>query len=156
MQKFYSPSIRKKDRNYGQLPKYVVSDVHEPIISREDFLKVQEMMEEKAKKTPKKTFTCFSGLVKCGHCGRACCRRTLHGKRIWKCQGNEMSRTCEARYISEEELREFTFSIFEDEDDFKRQIELIKLFDDNVTVVYKDGREKKFIRKIGRRRRREK
>ena len=67
-----------------------------------------------------------------------------------------MSRTCEARYISEEELREFTFSIFEDEDDFKRQIELIKLFDDNVTFVYKDGREKKFIRKIGRRRRREK
>lgn len=156
LQKFYSPSIRKKDRNYGQLPKYVVSDVHEPIISREDFLKVQEMMAEKAKKTPKKTFTCFSGLVKCGHCGRACCRRTLHGKRIWKCQGNEMSRTCEARYISEEELRKFTFSIFEDEDDFKRQIELIKLFDDNVTFVYKDGREKKFTRKIGRRRRREK
>lgn len=156
LQKFYSPTIRKKDRNYGQLPKYVIADVHEPIISRADFEKVQSMMEEKAKNTPKKTFTCFSGLVKCGHCGRSCCRRTLHGKRIWKCQGNEMSRTCTARYITEEELRNITFSIFEDEEDFKRKIEVINLFDDNVTFIFKNGKEVKITRKIGRRRRREK
>lgn len=152
LQKFYSPTIRKKDRNYGQVPKYVISDVHEPIISREDFEKVQQMMQEKAEKTPKKTFNCFSGLIKCGHCGRACCRRTLHGKRIWKCQGNEISRTCGARYISEEELRQITFFIFEDEDDFKRRIEKIQLFDDGVNFVLKDGKETKIGRKIGRRR----
>ena len=152
MQKFYSSALRKSDRNYGQLPKYVITDVHEPIISREDFNRVQELMAAKAEVTPKKTFTCFSGIVKCGHCGRACCRRTLHGKRIWKCQGNEISRTCPARYITEEELRKITFSMFADEDEFKRQIEVIRLFDDNVTFVFKNGKEKKFTRKIGRRR----
>lgn len=156
LQKFYSPTIRKKARNYGQLPKYVVSDVHEPIISRDDFIRVQQMMLEKAKKTPKKTFTCFTGVVKCGHCGRACCRRTLHGKRIWKCQGNEISKTCHARNIKDDELRSITFSIFEDEDDFKRQIEAIRLFDDNVIYIFKDGKEIKMIRKIGRSRRCEK
>lgn len=151
LQKFYSPAVRKKDRNYGQVPKYVISEVHEPIIAREDFEKVQQMMQEKADNTPKKTFNCFSGLVKCGYCDRACCRRTLHGKRIWKCQGNEISRTCTARYISEEELKTITFSIFQDEDDFKRQIEKIQLFDDGVKFIFKDGKEIKKTRKIGRR-----
>ena len=90
LQKYYSYKPRKKTRNYGELPQYVLSDIHEAIIPREVFEQVQEVMRERAEKTPAKTFTCFSGKIRCGYCGRPCFRRTLHGKRIWKCRGNEI------------------------------------------------------------------
>ncbi len=59
LQKYYSPEVRKKKSNHDTIPKYVLSDVHESIIDRETFDKVQEMMRIKAESTPKKTFTCF-------------------------------------------------------------------------------------------------
>ena len=152
LQKYYSPKIRKKARNYGELPQYILEGVHEGIVSHATFDRAQEIMKERADRTPKKTFTCFTGKVKCGHCGRSCCRRTLHGKRIWKCQGNEMSKTCGARYISDDELRRITFSIFDDEDEFTRKVDRIDLFDDHVAFITTEGKTIKRTRKIGRRR----
>ena len=152
LQQFYSPRVRKCTRNYGEVPKYILSDVHEPIIDRESFENVQAIMQQKAKETPKKTFNCFSGKVKCGHCERALCRRTLHGKKIWKCQGNEISKTCHARYISEEKLKEYTFSIFEDENEFKIKVDHIKVYDDYLEYIFKDGTLKMIERKEPKRR----
>lgn len=152
LQKFYSPKVRKKVRNYGEMPQYILEGVHEGIISHETFDHAQAIMKDRADKTPKKTFTCFTGKVKCGHCGRSCCRRTLHGKRIWKCQGNEMSKTCGARYISDDELRSITFSIFTDEDEFTRKVSRIDLYDDHVAFITAEGKTIKRTRKIGRRR----
>lgn len=152
LQQFYSPSVRKCNRNYGEVPKYILSDVHEPIIDRESFKRVQAIMQQKAKETPKKTFICFSGKMKCGHCERALCRRTLHGKKIWKCQGNEISKTCHARYISEEKLKEYTFSIFEDENEFKIKVDHIKVYDDYLEYIFKDGTLKMIERKEPKRR----
>lgn len=151
LQKYYSPKVRKHNVNYDQLPKYLMTDVHDAIISKKDFERVQEMMEEKALSSPPKTFTCFSGIIKCGHCGRSCCRRVEHGNRYWKCQGNEISKTCHARYIKEDELRSLTFSFFEDEDDFKRKIDSIQLYDDEVVFNLKNGKSKKMKRQMGRR-----
>lgn len=154
LQKFYSYKPRKKTRNYGELPQYVLSDIHEAIIPREMFEQVQEAMQERAEKTPTKTFTCFTGKVNCGHCGRPCFRRTLHGKRIWKCRGNEVDRDCGARYISDDELRSITFSIFGDENGFLRRTERIDLYDDRVEFILKDGNTVTRSRTIGRRRQR--
>lgn len=151
-QQFYSPAIRQKRRNYGEVPKYILEDVHKGIIDRETFDKVQEMMNRKAANTPKKTFTCFSGKMVCGHCGRALCRRTLHGKKIWKCQGNEISGICMGRYISEEKLREYTFSIFKNEDEFKRVVDKVVVSDDFVEYLRNDETSKKLDRKEPKRR----
>ena len=154
LQKFYSHKPRKKTRNYGELPFYVLQDVHEAIIPRETFERVQEIMQEKVERTPAKTFTCFSGKVRCGHCTRPCFRRTLHGKRIWKCRGNEIDRDCGARYISDDELWSITFSIFEDEADFLRRTERIELFDNCIKFILKNGKAITRSRTIGRRRQR--
>ncbi|WP_185752130.1 recombinase family protein [Eubacterium sp. AB3007] len=151
LQKFYSPKVRKKTRNYGELPQYVLEGVHEGIVSHEIFDQVQEIMRERAEKTPKKTFTCFTGKVKCGHCGRSCCRRTIRGKRIWKCQGNEISKVCDARYIGEDELRSITFTILDDEDDFVRKVDRIDLYNDHVAFIMAEGKTIKRTRKTGRR-----
>ena len=152
LQQFYSPRVRKCTRNYGEVPKYILSDVHEPIIDRESFENVQAIMQQKAKETPKKTFICFSGKMKCGHCERALCRRTLHGKKIWKCQGNEISKTCHARYITEEKLNEYTFSICEDENEFKMRVDHIKVYDDYLEYIFKDKTMKMIERKEPKRR----
>lgn len=151
LQKYYAPKPRKKSKNYGELPQYVLEGVHEGIISHSTFDQAQEIMKQRAKKAPKKTFTCFTGKIKCGHCGRSCCRRTLHGKHIWKCQGKEVSKTCNAMHIKEDELRSITFSIFVDENDFIRKIDHIDLYDDRIAFVTTDGKTIKRVRKIERR-----
>lgn len=140
LQRFFSPKIRKRARNYGEVPQYVLEDVHEAIISREEFDQAQKIMKERAEKTPAKTFTCFSGKVKCGECGRSFCRRNYHGGKIWKCQGKELSRTCSVRSLYEEELRSITFSIFTDEEDFKRNVNCIRVFDDRLIFEKTDGK----------------
>ena len=152
LQKFYSHKPRKKTRNYGDLPQYVLSGTHEAIIPREVFDRVQDIMQERAERTPGKTFTCFTGKVRCGHCGRPCFRRTLHGRRIWKCRGNELDKDCDARYISNDELRSITFSIFADEEGFLRRAERVVLYDDRVEFILKDGNTIARSRIIGRRR----
>ena len=111
-------------------------------------------MQDKAERTPAKAFTCFSGKVRCGHCTRPCFRRTLYGKRIWKCRGNEIDRDCGARYISDDELRSIAFSIFEDEADFLRRTERIELYDNCIKFILKNGKAITRSRTIGRRRQR--
>ena len=138
LQKYYAPKLRKKSKNYGELPQYVLEGVHEGIITHSTFDQVQRIMKQRAEKAPKKTFTCFTGKIKCGYCGRSCCRRTLHGKHIWRCQGKEISKTCNAMHIREDELRSITFSIFADEEDFIRKINRVDLYDDHIVFVTTD------------------
>lgn len=151
LQKFYSPGVLVKKRNYGEVPQYILEGVHEPIIDRATYEKVQELMTEKAKKTPKKVFTCFTGKMECGHCGRALCRRTLHGNKIWKCQGNEIAKTCPARYVAEDRLKEYTFSLFKDEDEFKRKVNKVLVFDDFLIFQTIDDKELRIERKESKR-----
>ena len=69
-------------------------------------------MKERADRTPKKTFTCFTGKVKCGHCGdifrrikwnNRGCRST-----VWRCVSRVLKKSsgidCPARTIKEEDL----------------------------------------------------
>ena len=47
----------------------IVPDTHEPIISREDFALVQELLKRRARKAPEKQILYwYSGYVKCGDC----------------------------------------------------------------------------------------
>ena len=70
-------------------------------------------MKERADRTPKKTFTCFTGKVKCGHCGdifrrikwnNRGCRST-----VWRCVSRVLKKSsgidCPARTIKEECLQ---------------------------------------------------
>ena len=74
LQRYFSPDIHKPKLNEGEVEQVLVTDAHEPLVSREDFAKVQERIQSRAKAADnfgyKKTF--FAGLVKCGKCGYAC------------------------------------------------------------------------------------
>ncbi|SHK31068.1 Site-specific DNA recombinase [Caminicella sporogenes DSM 14501] len=88
----------KRKRNDGESPKYLVKNHHEPIISKEEFDRVQEIMADRAAKygnIPEvrhkynKRYA-FSGKIICGNCTGVFKRRTWNSKSpsrqiVWQC-----------------------------------------------------------------------
>lgn len=69
------PIDKKRKKNHGELPQYLVRDHHEPIIDRETFDYVQSEMKRRKELGPLankslKT-SCFTGKLKCPHCGKS-------------------------------------------------------------------------------------
>ena len=58
----------------------IVEDMHEPIISREDFDMVQEKVKSRQRPDAWGNYGIFAGLVKCGQCGSSICMRKTHTK----------------------------------------------------------------------------
>ena len=58
----------------------VVEDMHEPLISREDFELVQEKVKSRQRPDAWGNFGIFAGLVKCGQCGSSMNVRKAHQK----------------------------------------------------------------------------
>jgi len=57
----------------------IVENTHEPIVSREDFEVVQELLKRNTRKAPaQKEVYLFSGFVRCGDCGRSMSRKHHH------------------------------------------------------------------------------
>lgn len=57
----------------------IVENTHEPIISKEDFELVQELLKRNTRKAPaQKEVYLFSGFVRCGDCGRSMSRKHHH------------------------------------------------------------------------------
>ncbi|RKD25204.1 Site-specific DNA recombinase [Caminicella sporogenes DSM 14501] len=88
----------KRKRNDGESPKYLVKNHHEPIISKEEFDRVQEIMADRAAKygnVPEKRDKyqnryAFSGKIICGNCTGVFKRRTWNSKSpsrqiVWQC-----------------------------------------------------------------------
>ncbi len=87
---------KKTTRNKGELPQYYVEDSHEPIIDKETFAMVQEMIKTKAKKpslSSKENDRVYKGMIKCAHCGRTYIRKTTTQGRhaIWRCSNYIMN-----------------------------------------------------------------
>lgn len=96
LQKEYisDPINKKRKKNRGELPQYLVAGHHEPIIDRETFDFVQaEMARRKelgALANKSLNTTCFTGKLKCPHCGKSLMHnRDSHKNRgtedFWKC-----------------------------------------------------------------------
>ena len=79
---------KKKTKNKGELPMYVIEHDHEPIVSLGEFTAAQEAMEKRlcAPKGRPRTKYPFTGLIKCGVCGSGYDRRTLKGHVHWRCR----------------------------------------------------------------------
>ena len=71
----YCQINKKRKKNRGELPQYLVAGHHEPIIDRETFDFVQaEMARRKelgALANKSLNTTCFTGKLKCPHCGKS-------------------------------------------------------------------------------------
>ena len=79
---------KRKMINTGELDKYAVKSNHEPIISKELFDKAQKMRKHQAEKIKPRSARkhyAFTGMLRCGICGRAFTHKTTPHNEIWKC-----------------------------------------------------------------------
>lgn len=76
------PSTRK--RNFGQRTQYYVENSHEPIISRDTFNKVQQLIAKNTKEWCYHSHP-LTGLLRCPHCGCAFCRIQSANEVFWRC-----------------------------------------------------------------------
>lgn len=155
MQKCFvaDPIKHNKVKNRGELPQYYISDCHEPIIDRETFDQVQEIMKQRAEAVPIYPFT---GKIKCGTCGNQFTRKKgkVRGNTYihWICRSKkEKGITCSSVNFSEEELEkisaqmmgtdEFDGEVFENAVKFitvEKNGDLRFQFSDGSTKVWKN------------------
>ena len=96
-------------RNRGQKPRYFVEDCHPPIVSREDFQRVQDLMalrrEQFAGTAPKPEASIYSKRIVCGECGSICRRKVTNGKTYWVCNRHDAAKVnCPSPKIPEPEI----------------------------------------------------
>ena len=97
--------------NHGEKPMYHAENTHEAIIDIDTFNQVQEEIKRRAErfKSPEgaemKTYP-FTGLVRCGRCGKNYVRSGAPAYRTWTCRTRrkEGLKNCSADIIPEEEL----------------------------------------------------
>lgn len=66
---------------------FIVENTHEPIISRENFAKVQELLKKDTRTAPKqKTLYLFSGFLRCADCSKAMTRSKVRGNVYYYCR----------------------------------------------------------------------
>ena len=104
------PLTHQKRINYGEKEQMLVSNGHPPIIDRENWNKVQSLLDEKAQKfnvhshrddnyDPLKNYTTFTGFIKCPYCGKNYITKLNHyngrpTNRHLQCASNRASKRC--------------------------------------------------------------
>ncbi len=79
--------------------------IHEPLVSKDLFERVQDIMEEKGqhRSQQKKHHWAFQGMITCGHCGCALTAEIKKGRYVYyHCTGKRGK--CSEKYVREEEV----------------------------------------------------
>lgn len=104
-QKNYNTSMPyKKVKNKGELEKYYINNTHESIITKEEFEKVQELIEQR-KHSNKNLINNYplSKKVYCGECGSLFKRRLKNEKSYWICREHYYNaENCQIKQIPEQ------------------------------------------------------
>ena len=155
LQKNYFTENHVRKANKGELPRYAVADMFEPLVSEEDFIKVQEIKEQRAAAMPNRNpkLTAFSGKMRCGICGCSISRRSSKYGKKWVCntrerKGKEM---CDSRPIFETELMDMTVQALGldefDENVVKTKVEYITVNSDAITFELTNRKQIRVARK---------
>ena len=150
---------KKHVDNHGDKPIFYAKDCHDGIISRECFDAVQREIARRAGKIRTKSnpeFTVFSGMIRCGKCGKHYCRcssnaGTKYSKPVWGCWFSNhygMGHCDMGQKIPENILLEITCSLLNinepDDSVIKSNIEEIVVPERNALIFrFKDGHEKR-------------
>lgn len=115
LQKTYTTDFltQKKNINRGELPQYYVENNHEAIVDRETFDAVQQVLENKGRKS---STTIFSSKLVCGDCGHFFGSKVWHStskyrRVIYQC--NEKYKgisKCSTPHVTEEEVIQWFIS----------------------------------------------
>ncbi len=127
LQKTYNKDFRKI-KNNGEVPQYYVENNHEPIVDRETYEKVQEIVSKRSRqhKQAPAILSPFSSKIKCKSCDGGYRRKknnrnTPYEKWIWSCStyidvGREY---CKGYNIREDDLKEHYLSAYNEAANFQ-------------------------------------
>jgi len=155
LQKNYITEGHIRKWNKGELPMYLVEGMFEPLVSKADFDRAQEIRKLRAEETAsrKPILLPFSGMVKCGCCSRGLSRRTAGKDKRWVCNTRERKgrHICDSRPIKEEELVAAVRAVMKKEDfdaaELRRKVSKIVVHGDCVEFHMANGRVKRIARK---------
>ena len=111
LQQSYHDQNFKTKANRGEYPQYLIKNRHAPIISRDDFLCAQKLIEQHRKQQNNKTVTerefhILTGRMFCGCCGagmiRASRKKGIENPYSWCCSRHVKERTYGAQSVLEE------------------------------------------------------
>ena len=91
---------------YGRM-KYigeVFDGAHEPIVTKELFDKVQEVIIKRNRKRKLRHKFVFTGLIKCSRCGGMITAETQKGHFYYRCTKKKVNLSCDLKYLREDEL----------------------------------------------------
>jgi DNA invertase Pin-like site-specific DNA recombinase len=139
---------KRKVKNIGQLPQFLVEDNHEAIIDRATFDAVQAEIARRAQKhqpNPKAPATYpFTGLIKCGICGAGYRRKhaaagSKYEKIVWICDtfNTRGKAACPSQQIPENIL----IAKVEEAGGFDGLIEIRVPGHNSLSFLYNDGRQ---------------
>ena len=151
LQKNYISEGHIRKRNRGELPIYMVDGMFEPLVSKDDFDKAQEIRQRRAERAANRNpvLMPFSGMVKCGCCGGSFSRRTAGKYRRWGCNTRERKgrESCDSRPIKEEELVAAVRTVMEKDDfdtaELRRKVSKIVIHGDRIDFHLVNGRIKR-------------
>ncbi len=95
----------RKSKNQGQVDSYYVTDAHEPIISRDDFTKVQTLLKQRGEYFGNTEFKQYplSMKVFCDNCGKIYRRKNINGKIYWVCRTHDnRAKDCPNKAIAQD------------------------------------------------------
>lgn len=110
-----TPNYKVKKRFYKKKEDWIrVENTHEPIVTKETFYKVQELLGRDTRTSPKENHVYpLSGLIFCGDCGATMVRKTvpIKGKKYiyYICGDNKKYKTCSSHSIREDQLLDVVF-----------------------------------------------
>ena len=119
LQKTYTIDFlsKKRVKNNGDMPQYYVESNHEPIVSRETFMLVQEEIARRGmlrdcqgRRRGYSSKYCMTGITYCANCNERYKRIiwNIHGRKtpVWRCSSRlHDHNSCSARSIHEDKLQ---------------------------------------------------
>lgn len=112
---------KKHKPNKGELNQYLVEDDHEPIISKETFNKVQQLMYERAEKVNSsrtaQIIHPLASLIKCSICGKSYHHKTTKYTKKWMCQtfNREGKSHCASKAVPASEMDRLVYEVVGDD-----------------------------------------
>ncbi len=112
-QKTYTDDVFHRHSNHGEVKTYLITDHHEPIISRDLFERANALIRQRGKEKgiQKESVKCqnryaFSGKIICGICGGKLIRRIHSSEIAWACKTHITNiDRCSAKYVRDDVLK---------------------------------------------------
>ena len=137
---------KKAKKNNGVRNKYLVTDDHEPIITKEQFQRVAKLRAERSKtynhgKTSTSRYP-FTGVLKCGNCNKSYKHKKSQYKEYWICSTYEQlgKSYCDSKQICNDVLIKATCQALEtdefNEEILNNKVSLIEVFNGHKLIFH--------------------